>query len=135
MRKHPARLESAGISPARYRELQNMCRQYPEYARRIRQVRAGIVDKPRRKGGGWQQPDPTGNAAAGIADEVGWMEARVKLIDACARRAASAAIAKAIVKSVTEGKRYDELRPPCGFNQFYDAKLTFYIILDLEARG
>ena len=141
MRKHPVRLENAGISPARYRELKDMCQQYPEYMAKIRRVRAGIVDKPRRKAGAWTQPDPTGNAAASIADEVAWMEARVKLIDMCARRAAPPAVARAIIKSATEGWSYDRLRqskayrPPCGFNQFYEAKLTFYIILDMEARS
>ena len=135
MRKHPDRLASMGITPERYRELQDMCRQYPDHVRRIRRVRAGIVDRPTRKGGGWKRPDPTGNAAVNIAVEVEWMEARVKMIDNCVKLAAPAAIAKAVLKSVTEGRRYEDLSPPCGMNQFYDARLWFYVILDRSMKS
>ena len=130
MRKHPDRLASMGITPERYRELQDMCRQYPEHVRKIRRVRAGIVDRPTRKGGGWKRPDPTGNAAVNIAVEVEWMEARVKMIDNCVKLAAPAAIAKAILKNVTEDWSYEYLKPPCGKNQFYDYRHWFYVLLD-----
>ena len=130
MKKHPDRLASLGITPERYGELQDMCRQYPEHVRKIRRVRAGIVDRPSRKGGAWKRPDPTGNTAVNIAVEVEWMEARVRMIDNCAKLAAPAAIAMAILKNVTEGRSYEHLRPPCGKNQFYDFRLWFYVLLD-----
>ena len=130
MRKHPDRLAGMGITPARYGELQDMCRQYPDHVRQIRRIRAGIVDRPARRGGGWKKPDPTGNAAVNIAVEVEWLEGRVKMIDNCIKLAAPATIAKAILKNVTEGKSYEYLRPPCGQNQFYEARLWFYVLLD-----
>lgn len=136
MRKHPALLEEAGIDAMRYNELQWICRQYPGYVRKIRRVRAGIVDRPPGRAGRWKRPDPTGNAAVNIAGEVAWMEARVKMIDACARKVAPAAVAKAIVKSVTErGASYETLRPPCGRRQFFDLRLWFYRYLDEALKG
>ena len=139
MRRHPKALEEAGISQERYLELMWICRQYPGYVRRIRRVRAGIVDRPGRKSGAWKRPDPTGNAAASIADACAWMDARVKLIDDCARRAAPEAVAEGIVESVTLGRAYDRLRHrvPCGKNQFYDYRLGFFILLDdaMKNRG
>ena len=130
MRKHPKRLSEAGITRERLQELQAVCRQYPAYMRHIRAVRAGIVDKPPRRSGKWRLPDPTGNAGAANADALAWECARVKLIESCAARSAPDVVAKAVLKSVTTGVSFEILRPPCGINQFYEARLWFFMLLD-----
>lgn len=130
MRKHPSRLADAGISPARYQELQNVCRQYPEYVRHMRRVRAGIVDRPSGRSGKWRRPDPTGNAAAANADALAWESRRINLIESCAARCAPDAVARAVLKSVTEGISYETLMPPCGRRQFFECRLWFFVFLD-----
>lgn len=128
MRTHPTRLTDAGISPWRYAELRAVCRQYREHKRTLERASLGIVDKPRRRGGAWHLPDPTGNAAINIAA----MPAQriVRAIDQSAAAVAEPVVAAAILKSVTEGADYDRLRPPCGQRQFYVLRQLFFIELD-----
>lgn len=128
MPKHPARLAAAGISPARYKELKGFCQQYREYKRAISRARAGIVDRPAHTSGAWHAPDPTGRAAMHLADHPA--ARRVKIIEDCAAAVAEPVIAKAIIKSVSEGKDFDVLRPPIRNSQFYVLRLLFYIELD-----
>ena len=129
MRQHPKRLAEAGISPNRLGELQRICRQYPEYKRALAWARAGVED---RKGpsGAWRPPDPTGSAAARLADHPA--AKRVKLIEDCARRVAPRGVSRALLRYVTEGRGYDfqHPRPPVGRRQFYELALVFYIELD-----
>ena len=127
MRQHPARLTAAGITPARYGELRNFCRQYREYKRALANARAGIVDRGPR-GGAWRKPDPTGNRAASLADHPA--ARRVALIEQCAGAVAEPAVAKALLRYVTAGEGYYATRPPVGRNQFYILALLFYIELD-----
>lgn len=136
MRKHPARLSAAGISPARYDELRAICRQYRECKRRLAWAHAGIVDRPRS--GAWKKPDPTGNAAMALADHPD--ARRVKLIEQCANAVAEPVVARCLLKYVTEGRawEYQAPRPPIGRNQFYVTAQLFYIELDRalgESRG
>lgn len=130
MRKHPARLSAAGISPYRYDELRAVCRQYRECKRRLAMAHSGIVDRPERRSGAWKKPDPTGNAAMALADHPD--ARRVKLIEQCADAVAEPVIAAALLKYVTEGRawEYQSPRPPIGRNQFYILALLFYIELD-----
>lgn len=130
MRKHPARLSAAGISPARYDELRAVCRQYRECKRRLAMAHAGIVDRPERRSGAWKKPDPTGNAAIALADHPD--ARRVKLIEQCADAVAEPVIAAALLKYVTEGRawEYQCQRPPIGRTQFYILALLFYIEMD-----
>ena len=128
MRRHPARLQAAGISPGRYEELKGFCRQYREYARTLRRARAGIVDRPERAGGTWHAPDPTASAAQALADHP--CARRVRLIEECAASVAEPEVARAIVKSVSEGASFGALRPPVGERQFYILRQLFFIELD-----
>lgn len=128
MPKHPARLQRAGISKARYEMLKSFCRQYPEFKRALSRARAGIVDRPVHTSGAWHAPDPTGRAAMHLADHPA--AKRVKLIEDCAAAVAEPVIAQTIVKSVSEGKGFDVLRPHIGEKQFYILRLLFYIELD-----
>lgn len=137
MSKHPAALAREGITPERYQEMLAICRQYRRYKNEIRLWQAGLVERPRRgRGGAWRQPDPTGNAAAGIADATSWERGRVRLIEETAQKAAGSAVAPAILENVTEGRNYDCLRrrPPCGRRQFYICRLGFFLLLDARLR-
>lgn len=130
MRKHPARLAAAGISPARYDELRAICRQYWECKRRLAWAHAGIVDRPERWSGAWKKPDPTGNAAMALADHPD--AKRVKLIEQCAAAVAEPVVARGLLLYVTKGRawEYQSPRPPIGRNQFYVTAQLFYIELD-----
>ena len=128
MRKHPARLLAAGISPARYDELRAVCRQYPEYRRQLERARAGIVDKPRRRSGAWHLPDPTGNAAIRLASLP--FAVRLRAIEESAAAVAEPAIAEALIQNACEGATYYRLRPAIGERQFYVLRQLFFIELD-----
>ncbi len=130
MRKHPARLSAAGITPARYDELRAICRQYRECKRRLAWAHAGIVDRPERRSSSWHRPDPTGNTALALADHPD--ARRVKLIEQCAAAVAEPVIARCLIKYVTEGKawEYQTPQPPIGRNQFYVTAQRFFIELD-----
>lgn len=128
MRRHPKRLADAGISPARYEELKNICRQYREYKRELSRAHAGIVDRPERRSGAWHRPDPTGSAAVQLADHP--YARRVKLIEDCAAAVAEPVVASALLENVSEATPYYKLRPPCGDKQFYVLRQLFFIELD-----
>ena len=125
MRKHPRMLADAGVSPARYAELRDICRQYRE----MRQAEGLVARYGHHRmflvhGGS----DPTGNAAVSAAR---LPEARrVRIIDQAAADVGGRAIGNAIIKSVTMGATYARLRPPCGERQFYQLRLTFFVELD-----
>ena len=128
MRKHPSRLLEAGISPARYDELRAVCRQYPEYRRQLERARAGIVDRPRRRGGAWRKPDPTGNTAIQLAALP--FVRRMRAIEQSANAVAVPNIAEALIKNACEGMPYYQLRPAIGERQFYVLRQLFFIELD-----
>ena len=130
MRKHPARLAAAGISPARYDELRAICRQYRECKRRLAWAHAGIVDRPERRSGAWRKPDPTGNAAMALADHPD--ARRVRMIELCAATVAEPVVARCLLQYVAEGRAWEfqNPRPPMGRNQFYVTAQLFYIELD-----
>ena len=134
----PKALEDEGITRERYQELLAICRQYREYKRIIRRFETGTANRPeRRRGpGAWKRPDPTGNAAAAVADATAYYRARVKLIDGCARAAAGSAVAPALIECVTEGHAFETLkhRPPCGRQMFYRLRLLFFVLLDERLR-
>ena len=140
MRNHPRALENEGITPERYKELRAICEQYPEYVRLLRRARAGLEERPNRKGGrggAWRRPDPTGNVAVEIVARFSWYSDRIALIEGCARAVAGNAIAPALLECVTEGRNFDILRkrPPCGRQTFYKLRLLFFILLDARLRG
>ena len=138
MRNHPKALEREGITPARYAELRAICRQYPDNVRYLSKVRAGLEDRPARRGrpSAWKQPDPTGNAAAYNADRAAWEASRVQLVEGCAHAVAGPAIAPALIECVTLERSYEALRhrPPCGWKYFYKLRLLFFVLLDARAR-
>lgn len=127
MRRHPVSLAECGITPARYDELRAICRQYKQYKAEADAIRRGETDRRRRGSGAWRQPDPTGNQAVMMADN--FARRRVEAIESAAK-AADRVLARYILRSVTEGKRFEFLCPPCGEKQFYRARMRFYIELD-----
>lgn len=127
---HPQRLTDAGITHARHEELQWICRQYPEYLRKLADARAGNVDKPMGRSSAWKRPDPVGNAAARIADDTWVISRRVAIIEQSAKDVAAPVVARALLRNVTERLSYDALRPPIGEKQFYDARMAFFVLLD-----
>ena len=128
MRKHPERLKQAGISPARYLELQAVCRDYPRYRRQLQRARAGIVDRPSRGSGAYHRPDPTAAEAMFLAAHPA--ARRVKLIEDCAACVVEPCVVRPLLRCVSENLTWEQLQPPMGRNQFYHARLAFFIALD-----
>lgn len=129
MRRHPVSLAECGITQARYDELRAICRQYQQYKAEAAAIRRGEIDPRRRRLGAWHQSDPTGNQAVMMADN--FARRRAETIEAAAK-ATDRVLAKYILRSVTEGLRYEYLQPPCGEKQFYRARMRFYIELDMR---
>jgi hypothetical protein len=129
MRKHPRRLSEAGITPARYDELRAICRQYGQYKAEAAAIERGEIDR-RGGSGAWHPKDPTGDEALRRADN--FARRRVALIEGAAKGAGP--LAPYVLRSVTEGLRFEFVRPPCGEKQFYRERLMYYIALDRMLR-
>lgn len=132
MRRHPARLSAAGISPARYDELRAICRQYKNYRADAAAIRRGEYDR-RRGSGAWHAPDPTGSEALRRADN--FAQRRVDAIESAAKAAGDeigSGMSRYIIKNTCFGVDYDRMipPPPCGRAQFYRARIGFFILLD-----
>lgn len=107
MRRHPAMLKRAGITPGRYKELKGFCEQWWDYARAC---------------------------GSGDSARYGWARRRIELIEQCANDVAEPVIVSAIIKSVSEGKGCARIDPPIGPRQFQELRLLFFIELDRRLR-
>ncbi len=129
MRRHPVRLEQAGIDPARYEELKAICKQYSKYKRQVAAIRRGDAEGRRKVSGAWHRPDPTGQRAVMLVDN--YAQRRIDAIEGAAK-AADRSIWKDILINVTTNRDYDHIipTPPCGRAQFYRGRLLFFVELD-----
>lgn len=121
------RYENAGINKNRYLELKYIARQYDAMRKEEAKLRRGEVDRPEGGNQTWKQPDPTGNAAVGIA--VRSNAHKIKAIEDSAK-AAGPEIYKYLMRCVTRGETFEKMMPPCGRSQFYRARRQFYVELD-----
>ena len=92
-----------------------------------KKLRRGEVDRPQGGNQTWRQPDPTGNAAVGIA-----MKSNAHKIRAIEEsvQAAGPEIYAWLLRCVTRGETWEKLCPPCGRVQFYAARRLFFVELD-----
>ena len=95
--------------------------------RRERKLRRGEVDRVEGGNKTWRQPDPTGDAAIGIAMKSN--AGKIKAIEEAAQAAAPGIYAW-LLRNVTRGETYEKLNPPCGRAQFYAAHRRFFAELD-----
>ena len=121
------RYEDAGINKNRYLELKYIARQYDAMIRAERKLRRGEVDRQSSGNQTWRQPDPTGNAAIGIAMKSN--AHRIKAIEESVQ-AAGPEIYAWLLRCVTRGETWEKLGPPCGRAQFYRAHRRFFAELD-----
>lgn len=126
-RERTKRIENAGISKNRYLELKYIARQYDAMRKEEAKLRRGEIDRKEGVNGGWRQPDPTGNAAIGIALRSN--AHKIRAIEEAAK-AAGPEIYSWLLRCVTRGETFERLGPPCGRAQFYAARRAFYIELD-----
>lgn len=115
------------ISKERYYELKHFCLQYNEYKRRIaiegaRSLSKSIIEVRRRSN---QTNDPTGFRAALGAS----YEHYIDIIDKCCQEAGGD-ISEWLKESVTLGKSYATLNPPCCKGYFYKRYRKFFWLLD-----
>lgn len=125
MKRHPRTLAEAGISPARYAELRDICRQYREMRRAVSMAEHYGTHRMLTPRAG---RDPTGDAAVTLATLPEGRRARI--IEQTATDVGGRAIGRAILMSVTDGMDYEKARPPCGKRQFYQMRLIFFLELD-----
>lgn len=116
-----------GINKFRYLELKNIARQYDSMIKAERKLRRGEIDRPEGGNQTWRQPDPTGNAAIGIAMKSN--AHKIKAIEESVQ-AAGPEIYTWLLRNVTRGETYEQLHPPCGRAQFYAAHRRFFAELD-----
>ena len=95
--------------------------------REEKKLRRGEIDRTGSGNQTWRQPDPTGNAAIGIAMKSN--AGRIRAIEEAAQ-AAGPGIYVYLLRCVTRGGTFEELGPPCGRAQFYTARQRFYVELD-----
>ncbi len=108
MRRHPAMLKRAGITPGRYKELKGFCAQWRDYAQACR----------------------SGDSARG-----GWARRRMALIrQSAASVTFDPPVADAIIASVAAGRGYAAIAPPMGPRQFQELRLRFFVELDMRLR-
>ena len=90
-------------------------------------LRRGEIDRTDAGNKTWRQPDPTGNAAIGIA-----MKSKADKIRAIeeAARVAAPEFCTQLMRCVTRGETWEKIGPPCGRAQFYAARRVFFVELD-----
>lgn len=133
MHETALRLESAGISDERYRELLYFCYQYPQKKAQLdaaldAPLSARPLDPMPR---GSNKSDPTLRAV--IRRDI--IERDVALIERSAAEACggqSPALQRFLLENVTSRQKNPIDRAPCGRRQFYAVRRRFFILLDLR---
>lgn len=127
MNKRDLRLDEYGISKHRYRELYNFCLQYPEFIKEKQDCyslgSAPLSGMPKGSG--------VSNPTANSAERAYRLGKNIELIEQTAIEACGE-LYPYIIKAVTEGFTWWDITPPCGKNQFYDARRRFFFLLSLK---
>ena len=124
MRKFDLKLDKYGISRYAYRELLNVCLQYPDKKLQFEGMYGPRAVKLTGMPGGGDVSDPTAQTAIRterLRDDVEAIEAAAKEADE--------AIAPYILRNVTTGMSWERMDVPCGINQFYTLRRKFFYIL------
>ena len=125
--KRDLRLDGFGISKHRYRELYNFCLQYPDFTREKKDCYAISAtkygDAPRGSG--------VSNPTAISAEKAYKLSKNIDLIESAAIEAGGD-IYPYLLKAVTEGCSWEDVYPPCGRRQFYQARRRFFYLLNLK---
>ena len=130
MNKRQLKLENYGISNHRYQELQNFCRQYPEWKDELKH-NTDTVKSPNLNGmsRGGKISDQTAELAARRAQ----LDTKCRIIEQAAA-VAGGDLSQYIIKSVCGGEPMWYLRDimgmPCERDTFYDARRYFFYLLD-----
>ena len=125
--KRDLKLDTYGISKARYREMYYFCLQYREMVKE--KLGCYFLDSqshygPRGKGGKADHTASKAVKAAALGD-------KIRLIEQTAKEA-DPDLYPWLLEAVTTGKSWDELCPPCGIRQFRQLRRKFYTILDTK---
>jgi len=119
-------LEEYGISKYAYRELLYFCRQYPEWKRELRELRAGSVLKSHHflaaaKSKTNVTADPVGDLAVRRAD----LQRKCELVEEACKKVAGEEYEQ-LLHNITEGTDYYYLAIPMGRRQFYILRRAFF---------
>ena len=113
--KRDISLSKYDISKERYRELYYFCQQYKEKKERLKDCYSigspGLSDTPK----------------GGCTSDV--VARQAEAIEQCAV-AADPEIYQYVIKSVTEGVKYEFLKVPASRKKFYRARRKFFYLLD-----
>ena len=128
--KYPECWKQLGISPYRYRELLNFCRQYPEWKKEadsLLGVRAVKMDGLPHGSG---KSDPVAMAA----EKRDRLLAKIKLIDDCAREIGGGEWYAALIQNVCIGRSYEQmdraLMPTSERNAYFKVRRQFFEMLN-----
>ena len=123
--KRDISLSKYDISKERYRELYYFCQQYKEKKERLKDCYSigspSLSDTP--KGG------CTSDVVARQAENAMKLEKDIEALEQCAV-AADPEIYQYVIKSVTEGVKYEFLKVPASRKKFYRARRKFFYLLD-----
>ena len=126
--KRDLNLDEYEISRYRYRELFNFCLQYKELiAKRNNCYYIGSAAI-----NGMPHNDSISNPSAQKAERAAKYSKDIELIEQIAIEAGGAELYQWFIKAVTENKKWEDLRPPCGRRQFYEKRRKFFYLLDLK---
>ena len=119
-----------GITPERYRELYNFCRQYPDWkteANSLLGIKAIKMDgQPHGSG----KSDPVAMAA----EKRDKLLAKIAIVEECAKEAGGGEWYAALIQNVCIGKSYEQLDKalmPTSFRQeFFAQRRSFFKLLN-----
>ena len=108
----------------RFYELRHFCLQYPYWKEQYKKydglAKKGIIHVASSKSG-----SPTENAAV----EAIFYKEKMEQVEKCCKKAADD-LWEYLFKGVTQGIGYNDLRPPCCKDVYYDIYRKFFFLLD-----
>ena len=141
MRDRPLALDKYSIDRDAYYELKYFCRQYFTFKRELEDLTLlrSCLPSPEigNDGKAGFMPISAGATSDPTIRAVLWREKlleKMRMIEQSAIET-DAALYPYILSSVTTRKTFDEVAPPCGRNQFYQARRKFFYLLYLRKNG
>ncbi|MCL2853650.1 MAG: hypothetical protein FWE20_11610 [Defluviitaleaceae bacterium] len=125
--KRDLKLDTYGISKARYRELYYFCLQYRDMVK----AKLGCYFLDGRSLDGLRGKGGKTDATAQKAVKAAMLGEKILLIEQTAQEA-DAELYPWILEAVTTGKSWEEVCPPCGIRQFRQLRRKFYTSLDAK---
>lgn len=119
------KLDMYNITLKRYRELKYFCLQYPEWKHELNSITSALKSPIIT---GMPCANMTSDQTAALAIRKAELSKNCNMIEETAIEV-NPGIHKMLIKSVTEGIRYEEIPVPCGRRMFYECRRKFFYLL------